>query len=97
MKKQILSLFIIVLAIGFSAFTTIGHHAKKSQDAFWYKVDPNNDNLVIAEYGFVSRESAESSSGCSGAAALCVEGYSNDLYDVGDNANQATSLIIQHN
>jgi hypothetical protein len=96
MKKKILSLFIIVLAVGFSAFTTIQHHAKSTDNAFWYKVDPVSKE-VIAEYGFVSRQSAESSSSCSGQGDLCDEGYSGDLYNVGDEATQATNLIIQHN
>jgi hypothetical protein len=96
MKKQILSLFIVVLAVGFSAFTTIQHHAKSTDNAFWYKVDPTS-NEVIAEYGFVSRESAESSSGCSGTNADCDKGYSSDLYDVGDQATEPTNLLILHN
>jgi len=96
MKKHFLSMFVIALAVGFSAFTTMSHNAKKTDNAFWYKVDPST-NEVLAEYGFVSRESAQTSSGCSGNGATCDKGYPSDLYDVGDEADQQTSLIILHN
>lgn len=93
MRKYSLSAFALVLAVGFSAFTSIGT-SKKTNNAFWYKVDPNTKE-VLQEYGFVSQESAQSSSGCNGTGILCGKGYSSDLYNVGDITNQATSLVIK--
>ena len=96
MKKNLLSIVAVVLAISFSAFTKKESlPGKLTDNAFWYKVDGTNE--IIAEYGFVSRESAQMSSNCSGAGAVCDKGYSTDLYNVGDNATAATSLTIGHN
>ena len=96
MNKNLLNVVAIVLAISFSAFAKKESlPGKLTDDAYWYKVDGTNE--IIAEYGFVSRESAEMSSNCSGGGAVCVKGYSNDVYNVGDNATLATSLTIGHN
>lgn len=95
MKKHFLSLSVIVLAAAFSAFTTAEGNSKKTQEAFWYRVDPST-NEVLDDYGFISRESAQSLSGCSGSAAICDKGYSNDLYNVGDEAIQTTNMLIKH-
>lgn len=96
MKKNILNVIAIVLAVSFSAFTEKESlPGKLTDDAYWYQVDGTNE--IIAEFGFVSRESAEMSSNCSGGGAVCVKGYSSDLYNVGDNATASTSLTIGHN
>jgi hypothetical protein len=95
MKKYFLSVFAIVLAISFSAFTNM-KPVKQTDNAFWYNIDPST-NEVLNEYGFVSRESAQTSSGCSGAGTLCDKWYSTDMYNVGDFATQPTSLNIRHN
>ncbi len=95
MKKYFLGFFAIILAIGFSAFTNV-ESSKQTDNAFWYKVDPAT-NEVLEEYNFVSRQSAQSSSGCSGTGILCGKGYSSDLYNVGQTASQSTSLIIREN
>ncbi len=95
MKKYFFSFLAIVLAISLSAFSYIGVD-KKTDNAFWYKVDPASKE-VLQEYGFVSRESAKTSSGCNGASILCGKGYSTDIYNVGDLATQATTLNMHKN
>lgn len=40
MKKSLLGLFALILAVGFSAFSTVKQHSKTLQDPYyWYVVD----------------------------------------------------------
>jgi len=97
MKKYLFGLFAIALAIGFSAFTT--RKSQRTDDAYWYKIDNLGKVVSGGIYGFVSRETSESNSGCNGSQPTdCVRGYNTDpAYSVGQTTSSSADFFIQKN
>ena len=79
MKKYLLGMFAIALAIGFSAFTAKQTNAKAtSTDRYWYVYDPGTDELVsLISEEKISRETAKSETTCEDDALQpeCARGY----------------------
>lgn len=82
MKRNLLALFAIVLAIGFSAFTNV-NAKKETTNYYWFKV---KSGVSITPGSFVQNadveylnefdNSAPSVIGCDGGTKYCVVGFS---------------------
>ncbi len=88
MKKYLLGIFAVVLAIGFSAFTT-GKPVKKAGEMHWYRFDQSTNTLTEA-LGFIQREDAIDVVICPDAGAIvCSKGYDTDYDDLVDVTGEA--------
>lgn len=78
MKKYLLGIFAIVLAIGFSAFTNITPKAKKT-DPFWFQISGAHmpsDPVPQADAVFIQQSPLPpNGTGCSGTTYDCVAGF----------------------
>lgn len=85
MKKYLLGLFAVVLAIGFSAFTAPKAVKSNLTDPFWYKVDASTFQ-VLEVVGQTTLALAKSTTGCDDSSpTLCTYGYDVDPgYSVND-------------
>ncbi|MFC0773402.1 hypothetical protein [Terrimonas alba] len=97
MKKYLLGLFAIVLAISLSAFTAVPER-KSVTDPFWYKINPL-DSKVTQVLGQRTQQSAQDASGCQNQTSTqCVRGYNTDPgYSVGDVAATGNHTIMKSN
>ena len=65
MKKYILSIFAVVLAVGMSAFTTVSNQTKTGDDYYWFNLDGTED-LGHDEFP---------NNGCTIEGEGCAKGY----------------------
>lgn len=79
MKKYLFGLFALVLAVGFSAFTSVNDNA--TTDYFWYSYDPTMEVLTDdISQELKSHEDAVQLSPCPDAGAIdCARAFSRRL------------------
>jgi hypothetical protein len=85
MKKYLLGLFAIAIAIGFSAFTAKSSHrqAKNENQLYYFDWVQNSPSITYDGFEFVA--DVESQTGCDNATStLCARGYT-----LGQLANQS--------
>jgi len=77
MKKYLLGVFAIALAVGFSSFT----HTKTEKRVMlnWFNIDGNlyspTSAVIPADATFIQRSEAQPDLGCSGASYQCLSGF----------------------
>jgi uncharacterized protein YxeA len=92
MKKQLLGIFAIIIAIGASAFTT-NHNTnhKKTAALYWYDVTYDTMHpggyIQNADDFYVQSEKSQVASPCpTGTAKDCLRGFSSALTSYPDNS-----------
>jgi uncharacterized protein YxeA len=90
MRKYLLGIVAIFLAIGFSAFTPKTENAKLDGELYWILAD--DDTF----YTFRTQASEESITGCTGSMADCAYGYTTQPTNVnGHYVGSGTPVVIK--
>ena len=92
MKKYLLGVFAIALAIGFSAFTTSKvHSAKTSTTFYWFEAAQNTGSqstFVDADVSYIQASASAPTGICSGTQTYkCVLGFTASQVDLTDPDN----------
>lgn len=69
MKKYFSGMVALIIAIGFSAFTTSSHQQKKESDLYW--ISATDDSFYVLR----DQSAEEGATGCNGSMADCAYGY----------------------
>lgn len=88
MKKYLLGLFAVVLAVGFSAFTNSSSNS--SEELFWYTFDPQT-NTLTSSLGEIQREAAIDETCPDVQGEICAKAYSTDQSTLVNQLGQAPS------
>ena len=91
MKKHLLGVFAVILAVGASAFTTTSTVSSNTTGYFWYQPDASGivyPNTELFSNMAADKSTADANDGCEGTGAECIRGFESRIQEQTSNLGQ---------